>query len=55
MVNIQGRQGMKDTSSLTVEERLVDSLSVYEEVGSGQTCNEIRVKFALRYNHAAST
>jgi len=46
---------MEDTSSLTTEERLVDSLSVNEEVRGGQMCEEIRAKFALRYNQAAST
>jgi hypothetical protein len=46
---------MKDTSSLTIEERLVDSLSVYEEVRSGQTWDEIRAKFSLRFNQAVST
>jgi hypothetical protein len=46
---------MKDTSSLTIDERLFDSLSVYEEVRSGRTCDEIRAEFVLRYNQAAST
>jgi hypothetical protein len=46
---------MKDRSSLTTEERLVDSFSVNEEIRSGQMREEIRAKFALRYNQAAST
>jgi hypothetical protein len=46
---------MKETSSLNIDERLFDSLSVCEEVRSGQTCEEIRAEFVLRYNQAAST
>jgi hypothetical protein len=46
---------MKDTGSLTIDERLFDSLSVYKEVQSGQTCDEIRADFVLPYNQAAST
>ena len=38
---------MKDTSSLTIDERLFDILSVYEEVRSGQTCDVIRAEFAF--------
>jgi hypothetical protein len=46
---------MKAASPFTIEELFVESLLVYEKVRSGQTCDELRAKFALRYNQAAST
>ena len=44
---------MEDTSKCTIEERLIVSVWVHEKERTGETYEEIREKFFLRFNKAA--
>ena len=44
---------MADTSKYMIEERLIISVRVHEKERTGETYEEIREKFFLRFNKAA--